>query len=97
MVFEIFVIENPAGFAFGVAILLFAIIYSVFSKLGSKNKGTAVVVASVFSAVAAWQLYQKEFYGYQAVIGTIFIVIVILLFLRIIWGFFKGAKSSFRG
>jgi len=89
-------IQNPEIFAVVLGILVFAIIFSFFQrKFISIPKGASILISFVISLVTTWQLYRREFYGYEASLVVLLYFLVIVIFLKLlIWPFFRRIKMT---
>ena len=88
-----YLIGNPVGLAIGVFIILFAVTYSVLEQWFN-NRGASLPTAFIVGALAAWNLYNRRFYGWEATIVFLLYVALMVLFLRMIWAFFKHLSGT---
>ncbi len=96
MVSEYFVFQSAEGLAAGVFLVLFAAAYSVLIKF-MKSKMPVFMISLIIAGIAAWQLYKERYYGWESLLAFLMIVFAIIIFVKIILSFFRGAKTIFGG
>jgi hypothetical protein len=89
-------LENPEVLAIGVALILFTLCSTAFQRvMGRRQKGIAIIISLVVSAIASWKLYSENFYGWESTLVVILIIAVAAIFLRILWAFIRHSKAQF--
>ncbi len=87
---------SPEVFSIAVGVALFAVSNYILVKF-LRNKATSLIVALVFSMIAAWSLYENDFYGWESTLAILIYIVVAVLFLKILWVFVKSFKRSWGG
>ena len=59
------------------------------------SKGVAVVVSLVVAFIASWQLYIKNFFGWELSFIVLAYLLAGAIVIKIILAFIKGSKRSF--
>ena len=87
--------SNPDAVVIAFGILTFVIVFYVINKF-RRNAGVAFLIALPISIITAWYLYKNEFYLEENILFFLLIAIVTLIFLRILFAFFRFGRSRFR-
>ena len=85
--------DNPTGLIIGIVVILFAISYYALVKM-IRNTGLALIASIAISGIATWSLYKNDFYGWQDIIVFFIYIVVFIIFIKLIWSFFKYLKKS---
>jgi len=86
-----YLFENLEVLVSAIGVLLFVVIFSVFSRI-VPNKGISIIVSFAISAIAARYLYLNGFFGGQVTIAILLYLVVAVILLKIMWAFVKGIR-----
>jgi|SRR3989344_8453035 len=87
-------LQNPAGLAIGVFLIIFATSFYLLSK--RIDKGASLIISLALSFLSAWNLYARRFYGWESAIRTIFFIVVLVLIIKLTWSLLKLPFSTYK-
>lgn len=92
---ELITTQDPIVLAGGVFILVLVISLMALQKIFENNVPVAVAGSLIIAVLTARQLYLNNYYGWEGTLGVLLAIAVLILFLRILWAFIKGARRNF--
>lgn len=89
-------VENRGLLAFGIAFILFFLIYTAFSRI-NKNKAVSIIVALCVSLMAGYSLYAGSFSGWEGTLTIVFYVLILMVLVLIFWKIGRYFKKAYIG